>query len=213
MKSLLKYSPMEQAPVLLGSGEKEAGMQAGVENEVQVNRKLGFWLFLASELLIFCGLIGGFLVTKRYAAEWPEHEVSSILLASGNTFALLASSLTVVLGIDAIRASKQRNLVLLLLISALLGAAFLGGQAIEYRHFIGDLGHGFGDPFGTAFFILTGLHGLHVLVGVVWAGTVAMRARRGAYTAGNYTTVEMFGLYWHFVDLVWILIFTIVYLI
>ena len=208
MKSLLKYSPMEQAPVLVGSGEK-----AGTGNEIQLNRKLGFWLFLASELLIFCGLIGGFLVTKRYAAEWPEHELGSILLASGNTFALLASSLTVVLGIDAIRASKQRNLVVFIFISAFLGALFLGGQFIEYRHFINDLGHGFGDPFGTAFFILTGLHGLHVLVGVVWAVVVALRARQGAYTAANYTTVEMFGLYWHFVDLVWILIFTIVYLI
>ncbi len=212
MNWLLKYSLMEQASVLVGMGESASSVERA-ENEVQINRRLGFWLFLASELLIFCGLIGGFLVVKHYAATWPEHELGSILLASGNTFALLASSLTVVLGIDAIRARNQRNLVVFLLISALLGTVFLGGQAVEYKHFIGDLGHGFGDPFGTAFFILTGLHGLHVLVGVVWAIAVALRARRGAYTAANYTTVEMFGLYWHFVDLVWILIFTIVYLI
>lgn len=203
---------MEQSSVLVGTSKRVSGAER-VENEVQVNRRLGFWLFLASELLIFCGLIGAFLVVRSQAAEWPKHELSSILLASANTFALLASSLTVVLGIDAIRAGNQRNLVVFLLISALLGAAFLGGQAIEYKHFIGDLGHGFGDPFGTAFFILTGLHGLHVLVGVVWAAAVALRARRAAYSAANYTTVEMFGLYWHFVDLVWILIFTIVYLI
>lgn len=203
---------MERSSVLVGTSERVSGAER-VENEVQVNRRLGFWLFLASELLIFCGLIGAFLVVRGQAAEWPKHELGSILLASANTFALLASSLTVVLGIDAIRAGNQRNLVVFLLVSALLGVAFLGGQAIEYKHFIGDLGHGFGDPFGTAFFILTGLHGLHVLVGVVWAAAVALRARRAAYSAANYTTVEMFGLYWHFVDLVWILIFTIVYLI
>ncbi len=203
---------MEQASVLVTTGDRVSSVdKAG--SEIQVNRRLGFWLFLASELLIFCGLIGGFLVVKHYAATWPEHELGSILLASGNTFALLASSLTVVLGIDAIRAGNQRHLVVFLIVSALLGALFLGGQAIEYRHFIGDLGHGFGDPFGTVFFILTGLHGLHVLLGVAWAAAVALRARRGAYSAANYTTVEMFGLYWHFVDLVWILIFTIVYLI
>lgn len=90
---------------------------------------------------------------------------------------------------------------------------FLGGQVIEYTHLIRDEGYGFGDPFGTAFFILTGLHGLHVLVGVMWGLAVAGRAGKGAYTPQNYTTVDMFGNYWHFVDLVWILIFTIVYLI
>jgi cytochrome c oxidase subunit 3/cytochrome o ubiquinol oxidase subunit 3 len=126
---------------------------------------------------------------------------------------LLTSSLTVVLGIDNIQRNKQRNLVLFILVSALLGVLFLGGQAIEYRHLIVAEGHGFGDPFGTAFFTLTGLHGLHVLFGVVWALALVLRARRGAFTARNYTTIEMFGLYWHFVDLVWILIFTIVYLI
>ncbi|MCS7059954.1 MAG: cytochrome c oxidase subunit 3 [Anaerolineae bacterium] len=204
---------MERASVLVGTNEPALSV-GKAEREAQVNRRLGFWLFLASELLIFCGLIGGFLVVKGYAATWPEHELGSILLASVNTFALLASSLTVVLGIDAIRMRNQRDrLALFLGISAALGALFLGGQAIEYKHFIVDLGHGFGDPFGTAFFVLTGLHGLHVLVGVVWAAMLIARARQGAYTSENYTTVEMFGLYWHFVDLVWILIFTIVYLI
>jgi cytochrome c oxidase subunit III len=198
---------MNQSPVLSKNVEVRVGAESGL------NRKLGFWMFLSSELLIFCGLIGGFLVTKRYAPTWPGHEQLSIGLVSLNTFLLLASSLTVVLGIENIRANKSRNLMLYILLSAALGLAFLGGQAVEYNHLIFGENYGFGDPFGTAFFVLTGLHGLHVLFGVLWAVAVALRTRNGAFSARNYTTVEMFGLYWHFVDLVWILIFTIVYLI
>ena len=197
---------MNQAPVLAG-----ATTSANVES--QVNRKFGFWLFLSSELLVFCGLIGGFLVTKHNASTWPSSANLSIWLVSLNTFLLLASSLTVVLGIEGIRLNKQRNLMVFLFISAALGFLFLCGQANEYQHLIFEEHYGFGDPFGTAFFVLTGLHGLHVLVGVIWAVWVALRVRSGVYSADNHTTVEMFGLYWHFVDLVWILIFTIVYLI
>jgi cytochrome c oxidase subunit III len=197
---------MDQSPVL---SKGKGGVQVGN----QFNRKLGFWLFLASELLIFCGLIGGFLVTRRFASTWPTQVNLSIGLASFNTLVLLTSSLTVVLGIENIRTNKTRNLVLFILASALLGLLFLGGQAYEYQHLIFTEHYGFHDPFGSAFFTLTGLHGLHVFVGVLWAIAVALRARKGAFTARNYTTVEMFGLYWHFVDLVWILIFTIVYLI
>jgi cytochrome c oxidase subunit 3/cytochrome o ubiquinol oxidase subunit 3 len=201
---------MNQTPVLHNTTEAR---ESGGPSQVQVNRKLGFWMFLSSELLIFCGLIGGFLVTKHYAATWPTAEQLSIPLASVNTFLLLTSSLTVVLGLDGIRAGDKRRLSRLLVVSAFLGVLFLGGQAIEYTHLITGEGYGFGDSFGTAFFILTGLHGLHVLFGVVWGLLVAARAAKGAYTAQNYTTVDMFGNYWHFVDLVWILIFTIVYLI
>jgi heme/copper-type cytochrome/quinol oxidase subunit 3 len=179
----------------------------------QLNRKFGFWIFLSSELLIFCGLIGAFLVTRHYAASWPGHEQLSLWLVSVNTFLLLTSSLTVVLGIEQIRQNNAPRMRLFILASALMGVLFLAGQGVEYQHLIAVEGFGFGDSFGTAFFVLTGLHGLHVLFGVVWAVAVALRSRVGAYTAKNYTTVEMFGLYWHFVDLVWILIFTIVYLI
>jgi heme/copper-type cytochrome/quinol oxidase subunit 3 len=200
---------MNQSPVLPSARVSAPSAPA----ESQLNRKFGFWVFLSSELLIFCGLIGAFLVTKHYANTWPSQGQLSIWLVSINTFLLLTSSLTVVLGIDNIRQNKKSNLVLFILASALLGVLFLGGQAIEYRHLIFAEGHGFGDPFGSAFFTLTGLHGLHVLFGVIWALAVALRARRGAFSPRNYTTVEMFGLYWHFVDLVWILIFTIVYLI
>jgi heme/copper-type cytochrome/quinol oxidase subunit 3 len=201
-----KIPPMNQSPVL-----PSAEVSAPVES--QLNRKFGFWLFLASELLIFCGLMGGFLVTKHYAQTWPGRETLSIGLVSVNTFLLLTSSLTVVLGIEAIRANNSRKLMYFILASALLGVLFLCGQAYEWQHLILGDHYSYADPFGSAFFTLTGLHGLHVFVGVLWAIAVALRAKAGAFSPRNYTTVEMFGLYWHFVDLVWILIFTIVYLI
>ena len=152
-------------------------------------------------------------MTKSYAKTWPTAQELSLWLVSINTFLLLTSSLTVVLAIDAVKAGKPKPVPVYILISALLGVGFLAGQAVEYTHLITVEGHGFGDSFGTAFFILTGLHGLHVLVGVLWAFGVAARARARAYSATNYTSIEVFGLYWHFVDLVWILIFTVVYLI
>jgi len=182
-------------------------------SEGNQNRKLGTWLFLSSELLIFCALIGTFLVTKHYAAEWVKTSLSALLLVSFNTFALLASSLTVVLSIDAAQKNQQGKLAMYLIITIILGIVFLGGQAVEYTNLIVHEGHSLEDPFGTAFFTLTGLHGAHVAVGVIWALFVLLRARAGAFGPKNYTTIEMFGLYWHFVDLVWILIFTIVYLI
>lgn len=180
------------------------------------NRKFGMWLFLSSELLIFAGLIGAFVLTRRSAfihgKEWWESTPLSIGLVSLNTFILLASSLMVVLGIEAIRANNNAKLKRYLLFTAALGAAFLLGQAVEYSLLIFKEGHSFADPFGSAFFTLTGIHGLHVLVGVIWCLVTYAVAKRGTFHANNYTTVEMFGLYWHFVDLVWVIIFTVVYL-
>jgi heme/copper-type cytochrome/quinol oxidase subunit 3 len=180
------------------------------------NRKFGVWLFLSSELLIFAGLIAAFILTRRSTfekgQEWWAPNDFSLALVSINTFILLASSLMVVLGIEAIRQNKTRKLVAYLGLTALLGLAFLGGQAIEYTALFAE-GHRWGgDPFGTAFFTLTGLHGGHVAVGVIWCIITLLVARRNVYSANNYTSVEIFGLYWHFVDLIWVIIFTVVYL-
>jgi len=181
-----------------------------------LNRKFGVWLFLSSELLVFAGLIGAFVLTRRNifqnGLEWWEPNALSLALVSVNTFILLASSLMVVLGIEAIRANAQGKLQRYLILTAILGAMFLGGQAIEYSLLIFEEGHSFADPFGTAFFTLTGIHGLHVLVGVIWCLMTLLVARRGTFSSRNYTTVEIFGLYWHFVDLIWVIIFTVVYL-
>ncbi len=192
---------------------KPAGAEVAHAN---LNRKFGMWLFLSSELLIFAGLIGAFILTRRNifrnGLEWWEPNTFSLTLVSVNTFILLASSLMVVLGIEAIRADQQRKLQRYLTLTAILGVMFLSGQAVEYSLLIFEEGHSFADPFGSAFFTLTGIHGLHVFVGVIWCLMTLLVARRGTFSSRNYTTVEIFGLYWHFVDLIWVIIFTVVYL-
>jgi len=180
------------------------------------NRKFGIWLFLSSELLIFSGLIGAFVLTRRAefvaGGEWFHATTFSTALVSFNTFVLLASSLFVVLGIEAIQRNDRAKLQMWLLLTTVLGIIFLGGQVVEYSSLFAE-GHKFGpDPFGTAFFTLTGIHGLHVFVGVIWCLITWAVSRRGTFDSNNYTTIEIFGLYWHFVDLIWVIIFTVVYL-
>ncbi len=193
--------------------------------EGNLNRKLGFWMFLSSEFLIFAGLIGAFVITRanifsrsanmaEFHKNWWEVNNLSIALVSINTFILLASSLFVVLGIDAIRRDDNKGLVRWLFLTIVMGVLFLGGQVVEYT-LLYEEGHRYfanADPFGSAFFTLTGFHGLHVFVGTLICIGVWLRARKNAFWSGNYMTVEIFGLFWHFVDLVWVLIFTIVYL-
>lgn len=193
--------------------------------EGNLNRKYGFWVFLSSEFLIFAGLIGAFVMTRasvfrstssleEFISKWWEPNAFSLALVSVNTFVLLASSLFVVLAIEAVRRGDQKGLQRWLLGTIVMGVVFLGGQAIEYTSLAAE-GHVYfksADAFSSAFFTLTGFHGLHVFAGTLICIGVWLRARKNAYWAGNYTTVEIFGLFWHFVDLVWVLIFTIVYL-
>jgi len=187
------------------------------------NRKFGFWIFVSSELLIFLGLIFAFAMTRLFAfrrgqeyvesIHWPESTLLSVTLVSINTFILLFSSLAVVMAIEHVRANNTKGVVRWLVLVSILGTIFLGAQAFEYNLLINTDGQNLTTPFGGPFFILTGLHGLHVLVGVIWCVITAIRAAQGTYSARNNMSVEIFGLYWHFVDLVWVIIFTVVYLI
>ena len=214
-------------PISIGdTGHTEHHAEHGM-SELQeasnINRKMGFWIFLSSELLIFCGLIFSFALTRLTAFQkgkefvesihWPESSTFSIALVSINTFLLLFSSVAVVVAINAVRENKPRLMLMWLSVTAVCGLLFLGGQAIEYTSLINGEGQGLKTVFGGPFFTLTGFHGLHVFVGVLWCISVLLRARKTPYTATNHTTVEIFGLFWHFVDLVWIIIFTVVYLI
>jgi len=176
------------------------------------HRKLGMWLFLASEVMFFGGLMGTFL---HYKATLPSPEAAALdpVLVGINTFVLLTSSLMVVLGLESIRQGDRRRLVIFLGATALLGALFLGGQVYEFASLAGDGITLTSSVFGSSFFTLTGFHGLHVLIGVVWALLTLGKAAGGRYSAGDTMGVEAFGLYWHFVDVVWIVLFTIIYLI
>ena len=190
----------------------EAGMFAAGRRLGLDHLKLGMWLFLASEVMFFGGLISAFLHFKINNPS-PESAFLDVVLVGLNTFVLLTSSLTVVLGLAAIQRGDRRGLIGYLAATILLGVAFLVGQANEfallYRHGISLSS----SLFGSSFFTLTGFHGLHVFVGICWALSTLFKAVRSGYSQGSYLGVEVFGLYWHFVDIVWIILFTLIYLI
>ena len=141
----------------------------------------------------------------------PE-EMFDIPFTSVSSFVLLMSSLTVVLAITALRRNDIRRSRIWLLSTALLGAIFVGGQVYEFTGFYRE-GLGYTtNLFGTAFFTLTGFHGVHVTVGIIFLMSMYIQSMRGKLTAAQEERLEIIGLYWHFVDVVWIVIFTIVYL-
>lgn len=187
--------------------EFQAGRRLGLDH-----RKLGTWLFLASEVMFFGGLIAAFLHYKLNAPT-PEAQLLDVLLVGGNTFVLLTSSYTVVMGLSAIRQGDVSGLVRYLLLTAALGAAFLSGQAYEFASLFREGMTPSSSVFGSSFFTLTGFHGLHVLVGLLWAVRNLAKALRGGFDAERAMGIEVFGLYWHFVDIVWIVLFTVIYLI
>ena len=184
-----------------------AGQTLGVDH-----RKVGMWLFIASEVMFFGGLLATYLHYK-YILGFPEASGLNIVQVGINTTILLTSSLTVVLGLSSIRAGKPGQLTIFLLLTIGLGLAFLGGQALEFSHLYGEGITLTSSVFGSSFFTLTGFHGLHVVAGVIWASIVLVRGLRRAFTAERNMGVEVFGLYWHFVDIVWIMLFTLIYLI
>jgi len=178
------------------------------------NQKLGIWVLLGSEAVFFSALIVTYLVFHGRGTSGPKaHEVLDVGLTAVNTFVLICSSLTMVTALSAIERGSVAGLRNWLAATALLGLAFLSGQAIEFTKLFG-LGASLGSNlFGATFFTLTGFHGAHVFVGVIWISFVMARVLRGGMTQQKHEAVELVGLYWHFVDLVWIIIFTVVYLI
>jgi len=176
--------------------------------------KLGFWTFIASECLFFGTLISTYMVYKGNAVVGPyPEELFNILLTTTSTTILLFSSLAMVLALDAVqRAMKGRAIFWLVMVMA-MGLAFIGIEAWEYTHFIHEGLTITSSTFGSSYYVLTGTHKLHVAVGVIWMGTLAIQIGRGKIPPAKAEQVEIAGLYWHFVDIIWIVIFTLVYLI
>ena len=177
--------------------------------------KLMMWIFLCSDAMSFAGLLAAYAAVRMGNPEWPvPSSVLDVPLTALNTFILICSSVTMVKGLSAIRRGDRRGLVLWLLGTMAGGSIFLGIQAYEWTHLIVHEHLTIQSSlFGATFFILTGFHGCHVFSGVVYLGCIALKGARGGYTQENNSSVEIAGLYWHFVDLIWILVFTFVYLI
>ncbi len=173
--------------------------------------KLAILLFIGSEVMFFTVLIGA-----NVMARWKDpgpHEVLNIPLTALNTFILLTSSFTVVWAIGGIVTNNRKRYLRAMALSILFGAMFVGVQAFEYT----NLSHeGFtlsANLFSSTFFALTGFHGSHVIIGLIWLTRLFIKGFNGHYSAQDYDEIEIAGLYWHFVDIVWIFLFVIVYLI
>ena len=176
-------------------------------------RKLAMWVFLSSEVIFFGSLIATFLVYKNKSLAGPGQEILNIPLTGVNTFILIVSSLTMVLSLASAINDRQRQLKLWLLATIILGTIFLSIQGYEYFKLWNEGLTPTANLFGSAFYTLTGFHGTHVLVGVIILLGVLLKALLGGFGPKHYLPIELAGLYWHFVDLVWIVLFTLVYLI
>ena len=191
--------------------------------------KAMMWVFLLSDTFIFtCFLVGYMSVRMSTVEPWPNpSEVFALhafgvsvplLLIAIMTFVLISSSGTMAMAVNMGYQRRKGAATNLILVTALLGATFVGMQAFEWSKLILDEGvrpwtNPFGAPqFGAVFFMVTGFHGLHVSAGVIYLLTIAFRIRRGKYDESNFEIVEITGLYWHFVDLVWVFIFALFYL-
>lgn len=198
--------------------------------------KIGMWLFLATEILLFGGLFVGFgMMQARYSQEFVEaHEHLQRPLGALNTIVLLISSFTMVMGVLSAKKGQSQKLVNYLLITITCACIFLGVKYIEYtRKFeeglfpghwyvpqptdtvhtaTGAISHGYATFF-SFYFMMTGLHAIHIIVGILLLSWLVVRAKRGDFTKTYYTPVDLVGLYWHLVDLIWIYLFPLFYLI
>lgn len=178
------------------------------------NNKMAMWLFLGSECLLFGGLISTYMLYRGRITQGPRpSQIFDIPFTSVSSFVLLMSSLTMVLAVTSAQRKDNVRTKLWLTITALLGATFVGGQVYEFTAFYNE-GLGFTtNLFSSSFYTLTGFHGVHVTVGVIMLLSLRGIISKDKDTGDRPEVVELIGLYWHFVDIVWIIIFTLVYLI
>ena len=228
-------APAPAAPLALhpeGSKGKGRGPAKGhgpgwqtVEQEHEAIA-LGMWVFLTTEVLLFGGLITAYIVYRslypQAFAEASRH--LNVVLASINTVVLLSSSLTMALAVHAAQLDKRRALVGFLVLTMLLGSIFLGIKAVEYyldfqEKLVPALNFAYEGPnseqvqlFFILYFLMTGLHAIHLTIGIAIVGVIALLAWRHRFAPPRYMPVEVTGLYWHFVDIVWVFLFPLLYL-
>lgn len=197
------------------SAVAEATWQGGASPFAVGHKKLGMWLFIVSDALTFSALVVAYSYV-RVANEWPTpfEFYPAVIFSSVMTLVLLSSSLTMAFGVDAAHQGDRRATARWIWLTVIGGVLFIVLHANEWMHLIHDgvtpLRNPWGTPlFGATFFTLTGLHMTHVAIGVVYLAVLAVGFKRGRFDAED---VEVSGLYWHFVDLVWMFIFPLVYL-
>jgi cytochrome c oxidase subunit 3 len=181
------------------------------------SNKLGMWLFILSDSLTFAALLVGYSYVRIATPNWPKpfHFSPSIIYSSVMTFSLLSSSLTMALAVRAAHLGRRSSAVKFIWLTILFGATFIILHANEWHHLItGEGVHMFSNPwgvplFGATFFTITGLHMFHVTSGLVYLAVIAIGHSSGKYDSED---VEISGLYWHFVDLVWMFVFPMIYL-
>jgi cytochrome c oxidase subunit 3 len=182
------------------------------------NNWWGMIFFIASEALIFANLIAAYLYLEirdygtAFAFKLPDGNHLEVILPIINTLILLSSSIPVRFAGASIARGKQLNFVLGLIGTIILGAIFLSLQAYEYTNLFAQNFNPTYKTFGSAFFMLTGFHGLHVTIGLIFLIIILIRAIRGDFTAKRHFAAQAAEMYWHFVDLVWIVVFSTVYL-
>jgi len=178
------------------------------------NEKLAMWGFLASECLLFGALISTYLLYRHKAVSGPTpRDLYDIRFTSVSSFVLLMSSLAMVLALAAIQRGDERRLRVWLSTTALLGSVFIAGQIYEFTSFIRRGMTIKTNVTSGAFYVLTGFHGVHVTLGIIMLLSLVNLSVRGRIPQARSEVVEIAGLYWHFVDIVWVVIFTVVYLI
>jgi heme/copper-type cytochrome/quinol oxidase subunit 3 len=205
---------MAQAAVAVHAHEDEKQKQLSIANQ-----KLAMWLYLGSEVVIFSILIGAYAI---FRVNHPEsvhavHEHAGLFLVSLNTFLLLTSSWAMVMGLREIQRHNRQGFMQWFGLMCVLGVVFIGLQWVEYSQLaaleitLGSTIETYGS-FGSRFYAPTAFHGAHVIIGVLWGLWVMWKGSQGRYDE-NPVGVEIFGLYWHFVDVVWIILFTLIYLV
>jgi cytochrome c oxidase subunit III len=188
---------------------------------------IGMWIFLATEVLFFGGLFLGYTVYRdAYPAAWAEaSRFLEVLLGGINTGVLLCSSLTMALAVRAAQLGGRRVVILFLIATMILGCVFLGIKSLEYYHKYEEHlipGHDFGisgpnakhaQLFFSFYFVMTGMHALHMIIGVGLMLTLVLKTWKGRFSAEYYSPIENTGLYWHFVDIIWVFLFPLLYLV
>lgn len=177
------------------------------------NKVLGFWLFLGGETVLFGTLFSAFLALRHQVLGGPPaEELFNLGLVAAATLILLTSSLTSVFAVQSLHSNQVKSLIIWLTITVLLGAGFLGLEIYEFVHYVHE-GHGFTtSAFSSSFYTLVGFHGAHVAFGILWISLLIAQLMKKGLNTTTAPKVYIASMYWHFIDVVWVFIFTVVYL-